>query len=182
MKPPYGPNDESPATPALNQTYASLPLSFMGSDINKIIQSDENPALDLTDVQSDIATISSKNMPVNWGWYQEGYDHEPTDGAGPATNATYITHHEGPQYFGYLGDNTHVLKTNLHGLGDFYTAISAGKLPGSRRVLRARRLRQQRWPGAGRSDRQHTGELSPAATTIPAIPTRRSPKPFWRTA
>ncbi len=131
VKPPYGPNDESPKTPTLNQTYASLPLSFMGSDINRIIQFDENPALDLADVQSDIATISSKNMPVNWGWYQEGYDHEPTDGTGPATNATYITHHEGPQYFGYLGDNKHVLGSNLHGLGDFYTAVAARKLPGA---------------------------------------------------
>ena len=130
VKPPYGPNDESPKTPALNQTYASLPLSFMGSDINKVIQYDENPALDLTDVQNDIATISAKNMPVNWGWYQEGYDHEPTDGTGATTNATYITHHEGPQYFGYLGDNTRVLGNNLHGLADFYAAVSARKLPG----------------------------------------------------
>ncbi len=129
VKPPYGPNDESPATPALTQTYASLPLSFMGSKIKKIIAADENPALDLTDVQSDIETIASKNVAVNWGWYQEGYDHEPTDGTGPATNASYVTHHNGPQYFGYLGDNTKVLADNLHGLGDFYTAVSAGKLP-----------------------------------------------------
>jgi phospholipase C len=128
-KPPYGPNDESPATPALTQTYASLPLSFMGKSIKTIIQSDENPALDLLDVQSDIATIAAKNMPVNWGWYQEGYDHEPTDGTGPTTYATYITHHNGPQYFGYLGDNTHVQKTNLFGLGDFYSAVNSGTLP-----------------------------------------------------
>ncbi len=128
-KPTYGPDDESPATPNLNQTYASLPLSFMGSNINKIIQSDENPALDLADVQSDIATISAKNMPVQWGWYQEGYDHEPTDGTGPATNATYITHHNGPQYFGYLGDNTKVQSSNLFGLADFYAAVSSGSLP-----------------------------------------------------
>jgi phospholipase C len=97
VKPPYGPNDESPVTPALNQTYASLPLSFMGSKIDDVIKADENPALDLTDVQSDIATISAKDMPVNWGWYQEGYDHEPTDGPGATTYATYITHHNGPQ-------------------------------------------------------------------------------------
>ena len=129
VKPPYGPNDESPATPNLNQTYASLPLSFMGSNINTIIQSDENPALDLADVQSDIATISAKNMPVQWGWYQEGYDHEPTDGTNPASNATYITHHNGPQYFGYLGDNTHVQNNNLFGLQDFYTAVSSESLP-----------------------------------------------------
>jgi phospholipase C len=128
VKPPYGPNDESPATPALNQTYATLPLSFMGSDINKIIASDQNPGMDLLDVQKDIETIGAKNAPVGWGWYQEGYDHEPTDGQGGATYATYITHHNGPQYFGYLGDNTHVLNTNLHGLGDFFTDIGAGKL------------------------------------------------------
>jgi phospholipase C len=127
-KPPYGPNDESPATPALNQTYASLPLSFMGGNINKIIAADENPALDLLDVQADIATIASKNAAVNWGWYQEGYDHEPTDGTGATTFATYITHHNGPQYFGYLGDNTQVQNSNLHGLADFYSAINSKSL------------------------------------------------------
>ena len=82
VKPPYGPNDESPATPALTQTYASLPLSFMGSNVDKIIQSDENPALDLQDIQDDIKTVAAKDVPVQWGWYQEGYDHEPTDGNG----------------------------------------------------------------------------------------------------
>ncbi len=128
VKPPYGPNDVSAAMPALNQTYATLPLSFMGSNINKIIAYDQNPALDLLDVQKDIAKIAATNAPVNWGWYQEGFDHEPTDGTGPTTYATYITHHNGPQYFGYLGDNTQVLKTNLHGLADFFTDIGAGKL------------------------------------------------------
>ncbi len=131
VKPPYGPNDEPPSIPALNQTYASLPLSFMGSDINTIIQRDQNPALDLMDVQNDIKTIAAANMPVNWGWYQEGYDHEPTDGSGQASYATYITHHNGPQYFGYLGDNTHVLNHNLHGLGDFFTDIAAHNIPDS---------------------------------------------------
>ena len=84
--------------------------------------------MDLLDVQKDIATIAAKDAPVQWGWYQEGYDHEPTDGGGPTTYATYITHHNGPQYFGYLGDNTHVLGTNLHGLGDFFTDLSAGNI------------------------------------------------------
>ncbi len=128
VKPPYGPNDESPATPGPNLTFASQPLSFMGSNIRQIIQSDQNPALDLADVQSDIAQIAGDDMPVNWGWYQEGYDHEPTDGSGPATFATYITHHNGPQYFGYLGDNTNVQTNNLHGLGDFFTAIGNNAL------------------------------------------------------
>jgi phospholipase C len=128
IKPPYGPNDESPATPAFNQTYASLPLSFMGNNILTTIQSDENPALDLLDVQHDIKKIASNNLaPVSWGWFQEGYDHEPTDGNGPATYANYITHHNGPQYFGYVGDNPAVA-SNLHGLNDFFTAVASNAL------------------------------------------------------
>jgi len=131
IKPPYNPADENPNTPTLNQTYASLPLSFMGKSIQKTIESDENPALDLLDVQHDIQKIASDNLPpVNWAWYQEGYDHEPTDGSGPATHSSYVLHHNGPQYFGYVGDNPKVA-SNLHGLGDFFTAISNQALPKS---------------------------------------------------
>ncbi len=130
-RPPYGPNDESPATPGLNQTYATLPLSFMGRNIEKIVASDENPALDLLDVQDDIKKIASDKLsPVNWGWYQEGYDHEPTDGSGPATFANYITHHNGPQYFGYIGDNPKAA-SNLHGLNDFFSDVANKRLPSS---------------------------------------------------
>ena len=128
VKPPYGLNDENPATPALNQTYASLPLSFMGRDINKIIQSDQNPALDLLDVQHDIGEIASKDRRVQWGWYQQGYDAEPTDAPGAKLGANYIVHHNGPQYFGYIADNTKEV-THLHGLADFFSDVSGAKLP-----------------------------------------------------
>jgi phospholipase C len=129
VKPPYNPEDENPATPALNQTYASLPLSFMGKNIKQTIESDENPTLDLLDVQHDIAKIAGNNLPpVLWGWYQEGYDHEPTDGSQPASHASYIVHHNGPQYFGYVGDNPTVA-SNLHGLADFFADITAKRLP-----------------------------------------------------
>ena len=137
-KPPYGPNDESPAKPALNQTYASLPLSFLGKSIQTTIQSDLNPALDLLDVQDDIRTIASNKVkPTNWGWYQEGYDLEPTDTNGVVSNATYITHHNAPQYFGYVGDNPKVV-SNLHGLGDFFGDVTAKKLPAAGGVFYVR--------------------------------------------
>ena len=137
-KPPYGPNDVSPASPTLNQTYATLPLSFMGKSIQATIQSDLNPALDLLDVQDDIRTIASNRIaPTNWGWYQEGYDLEPTDTAGTATHDTYITHHNAPQYFGYIGDNPKVV-SNLHGLGDFYGDVAAKKLPAAGGVFYVR--------------------------------------------
>ncbi len=128
VKPPYNAGDENPAKPALNQTYASLPLSFMGKQINKTIKFDQNPALDLLDVQSDIATIASTDKAVNWRWYQQGYDHEPTDGSGPASHVNYIVHHEGPQYFGYIADNTEE-QANLRGLGDFFTDMSNQNFP-----------------------------------------------------
>jgi phospholipase C len=116
--------------PASNLTFASLPLSFMGNQIVNITANDLNPAFDLLDVQKDIKKIAgSPNGPVNWGWFQEGYDLEPTDTGGTATHLSYIAHHNGPQYFGYESNNQSETKAHLKGLGDFYTAISNNALP-----------------------------------------------------
>jgi phospholipase C len=151
VKPAWGP-DENPNTANGNLTFATLPLSFMGDKIAQIIESDQNPAADLLDVQDDIRTIVSRDTNVNWGWYQQGFDAEPFDGSdlvgggsqsGSCGNPTaagwisgcnwplhgsYIVHHNGPQYFGYLGNNTAEL-TNLHGLQDFYNDIQNHALP-----------------------------------------------------
>ena len=93
MKPPFNAADENPDQPAPNQTYASLPLSFMGKDIEETIKSDQDPARDLRDVQNDIRQIASDKLnPVSWGWYQEGYGHEPRMAAiRQATRATLST-------------------------------------------------------------------------------------------
>jgi len=121
--------NENAAKPTFNQTYATLPLSFMGPQITNIVKADQNPAVDLADVQNDISTIASKNLKqVQWGWYQQGFDMEPTDGNQPASHSGYITHHNGPQYFGYIADNTKEV-LHLHGNGDFFTAIKARSLP-----------------------------------------------------
>ena len=137
IKPAYG-QDENPASPTLNQTYATLPLSFMGPQIQNIIKADENPTLDLLDVQNDIQTIFKQNKTqVQWGWYQEGYDHEPFDPGTTAPHTSYIVHHNGPQYFGYLADNTQEL-LNLHGLNDFFTAMTAKALPNAGGVFYVR--------------------------------------------
>jgi phospholipase C len=112
--------------------FASLPLSFMGNQIGSIIRADQHPTFDLNDVRHDIPTIAVKDPNVSWGWYQQGYGPEPFDGtafgddenvytAAPA-HAAYIVHHNGPQYFGYLGDNT-TEQGYMHGLQQFYTDI-----------------------------------------------------------
>ena len=65
---------------------------------------------------------------MTWRWYQEGYDHEPTDKAADASHGSYVSHHQGPQYFGYLADNP-AYRDNLRGLGDFFTDMTRGDVP-----------------------------------------------------
>jgi phospholipase C len=141
-KPPYGPDESSgegpttTGTPDAGQetlTFASLPLSFMGSEVGTITRADEHAATDLVDVVKDMQAIAVKDPYVAWGWYQQGYGPEPFDGttftddeaaytAAPA-HASYVVHHNGPQYFGYVGDNT-TEQTNMHGLQQFYTDVT----------------------------------------------------------
>ncbi|MEA2728907.1 MAG: phospholipase [Acetobacteraceae bacterium] len=141
VKPPYN-FDEDPTNPSLNLTFATQPLSFMGANIRNIIATDPNPAADLLDVQDDITTIANTNAPVNWGWYQQGFNandasdpYEPQNTAtpnpthNPGLNTGYVLHHNGPQYFGYLADNPQVLNNNLHGAKDFFQAVEGRTLP-----------------------------------------------------
>jgi phospholipase C len=122
-----------------NLTFASLPLSFAGKDISAIARQDRNPAADLADVGRDVAAIAAKNPVVPWGWYQQGYGPEPFDGtaltewgrdvfAKAPPHAAYVTHHNGPQYFGYVGDNP-AMRAHMHGLAQFYDDVSHGSLP-----------------------------------------------------
>jgi phospholipase C len=122
-----------------NLTFASLPLSFAGRDIASVTKQGRNAAADLADVGHDMTAIAAKNPVVPWGWYQQGYGPEPFDGtavtewgrdvfAHAPPHASYITHHNGPQYFGYVGDNP-AMTAHMHGLAQFFDDVSGGKLP-----------------------------------------------------
>jgi phospholipase C len=131
---PVNPTDYPGYGVQLNQTYATIAVTLAGKQLQKITDQDEDPADDLVDIRDDIPFVTQTGKPnINWGWYEEGYDKEVTDPTtGPVddngTHASYITHHDGPQYFGYISNNA-TERANLHGLGDFYTAISTGALP-----------------------------------------------------
>ncbi len=125
-------------------TFASLPLSFMGNQVNGIVSQDENPTADLLDIQHDISAISSYKTSTNWGWYQQGYGAEPFDGKvtvdlfpSDTPHSSYIVHHNGPQYFGYLGDNP-AEQAKLHSLQQFYTDVANSALPESGGVFYVR--------------------------------------------
>jgi phospholipase C len=100
-----------------------------------VSKDDRDAGGDLADVDDDIAFLqhAGTRAAVPWGWYQEGYDVEPSlAGADPTVSgglhASYITHHNGPQYFGYIANNPQ-MRAHLHGLGDFFQAIRNGTLP-----------------------------------------------------
>jgi len=110
-------------------TFASLPLTFCGENITQIMAGNLNRSVDLPDIQEDIPYIQSLNTrPVNWRWYQEGYDLELSDQNGVASHASYVTHHNGPQFFGYSAD-TPEMSANLRGLNDFFTDMENNNLP-----------------------------------------------------
>ena len=93
------------------------------------VKHDRAPDADLADVRRDIAFVQRRNgEPVNWRWYEEGYDHEPTDPAGQASHEGYVSHHNGAQYFGYIANNPE-FSANLRGLGDVFSDLEGGKLP-----------------------------------------------------
>jgi phospholipase C len=128
---PAKPVPNSEAHPAKNLTFATLPLSFMGDEIEKTTAADYNPAFDLMDVQDDIKKIAGHGVAAtNWGWYQQGYGHESNDAPGVAAHKGYVAHHNGPQYFGYVADNP-LANEHMHSLSQFFTDVAGQKLPRS---------------------------------------------------
>jgi phospholipase C len=127
---PSSPSESyGPKNIASNLTFASVPLTLLGRNVTEITRQNLNPGFDLPDIQQDIPYIQElKNKPVPWRWYQEGYDHESSDPSPSATHASYVSHHEGPQYFGYLA-NTPPLRANLRGMSDFFNDMTNHALP-----------------------------------------------------
>ena len=112
-----------------NLTFATVPLLLAGRGVGADMAKDRAPAVDLADIRRDIPFIASRNgQRVNWRWYEEGYDREPTDPAGEVTHAGYVSHHNGAQYFGYIANNP-ALTPNLRGLGDAFADLAGNKLP-----------------------------------------------------
>jgi phospholipase C len=114
---------------ASNLTFATLPLTFTGSNITGVMGENLNPEFDLADIKNDIPYLQGLRIkPVNWRWYQEGYGLETTDTNGTASHASFVSHHQAAQYFGYLAD-TPPLRKNFRGLTDFFTDMANKTFP-----------------------------------------------------
>lgn len=137
QKMPVNPSDFGRKTKPhtqINLTFATLPLTMQGNQLESVTRQDRDPGHDLADVQHDIPYISQRHhASVGFGWYEEGYgsgkvdmDDGPEDASG--LHAAYITHHNGPQYFGYIANNPQ-MRGQLHGLHAFFDAIKQKTLP-----------------------------------------------------
>ena len=118
---------------APNLTSASVPLTLMGKAISEITSHDNDKINDLADIKQDIPYIASLNAKqIDWRWYQNGYGIETygADASGVASHAGYVSHHQGPQYFGYLANNP-ALRENFRSESDFFKDIERHDLPES---------------------------------------------------
>jgi phospholipase C len=121
-----------------NQTYATLPLSLAGSEAESQTSADPDKDSDLEDLGDDVAYLTQKgSKAISWGWYQEGFG-EPVPGGEDPTDAdgvhmSYVTHHNGPQYFGYIVHSP-AMADSLHDLKEFLPAVAKGTLSPERGV------------------------------------------------
>ena len=130
--------NQAPANVSQNLTFASLPLTLAGRDLSATAAADGNKAADQADIQQDVPYITGLGrQPFAWRWYEEGYDHEPTDPTAAASHSSYIGHHNGAQYFGYIS-NTPGMSRNLKGLNDFFTDIGHNAMPAGGGVIYVR--------------------------------------------
>jgi phospholipase C len=120
IEPAFGPYEpgKAPKKLQINQEYATLMLLLGGT-------SDAAATQDTDGVRRDLHAVSETGRtPIPWGWYQEGYN-------GPDAPASrgYESHHNAPQYFGYLRENG-VFWNHEHNLRDLLTQLQNGTLPG----------------------------------------------------
>ncbi|MGO9016003.1 MAG: alkaline phosphatase family protein [Dissulfurispiraceae bacterium] len=113
----------------VNLTFANVLLTALGTNVTANMAQDLNPTFDTPDIQQDIPYIQAYgSTPVNWRWYQEGYDLESSDTGGTATHLAYVSHHQGPQYFGYLANNPSQ-RGSFKGITDFFNDMTNKTLP-----------------------------------------------------
>lgn len=134
-KMPYNPSVNPKYEPQSNLTYPTLPLTLAGGTMGEKAKSDRDEHIDLGDIFEDVGYLTHQGKKaIPWGWYQEGFDHEPTDTTSDdpldaaGRHASYVTHHNGPQYFGYVANNPK-MNSNLHGLGDLFKDLEKRRLP-----------------------------------------------------
>ena len=126
----------APSNISQNQTYANVLLTLAGSSVTTLMAGDTNAA-DKADIASDITAIQNLGRtPVGWRWYQNGYGWEPQVPAvfGTTQNVSYVSHHNGAQYFGYISNNPSE-RGNIKSESSLFTDLQTNNLPAGGGVI-----------------------------------------------
>lgn len=116
IDPAFGPYNELDKARQISQAYATLMLLMNGTANSQATQ-------DTDGVEHDLGAVIAQNRaPIPWAWYQEGYVSPSVALPG------YVTHHNAPQYFGYLRNND-VFWNNVHSLRPLLDDLKNGTLP-----------------------------------------------------
>ena len=182
-EPAFGPYERgTPKTTQYDQTYATLMLTLLGR--KAVLAKRDNQG-----VRQDIAALKSDNhAPVPWGWYQEGF------GNGTDINAAaYVSHHNSPQYFGYIRQNA-PLWSGEHDLLDFFSMLKAGTLPPrSVSIVKGGRHNPFGWKPADRSpyvqshylgDDDHAGysDVQLSEALVAKVVNAVAASPYWNSS
>ena len=125
---PTGPKESwAPTNSNINLTFANVPLSLAGGQVKPLMSGDRAASTDQADIQNDIAFLALHGAPasIGWRWYQNGYNaNEPDEPTFATTgeHTNYVSHHNGPQYFGYLANNNNEV-TNIRGEHNFFSDV-----------------------------------------------------------
>ena len=122
--PVWGPWYQGGGTPKqIDLSFATWPLLLTGNRIARLVtNSTQGISRDIAYIQK----VSKGSIP--WGWYQNGYNHDASDPDQQADLSSYIAHHNGPQYFGYVANNP-ALRNRLRNLKEFFPRVRRGGLP-----------------------------------------------------
>jgi len=111
----------------LDQNYATMGLLLGGTSDAALATSTFNGNPNAADIQQDLAAVgSSGRSPIQWYWAQERWANVYPSG----TDKKYVSHHNAPQYFGYIYNTpsliSQVIDTN--GSSGLLSMISGGQL------------------------------------------------------
>ena len=118
LDPAWGPYNaaNSSAQRQVDQTYANVLLNLEGTGAANLSNYTQ-------DVRDDIAALRARgDAPVNWAWYEQGYDN-PAD----PKRVTLVTHHLAPHYFGYVANNA-TMDRHVADITRFAADVAQGNL------------------------------------------------------
>lgn len=125
LDPAFGPYRKGtpPKRTEYDQRYANVLLTLSGKNA-------VDAKNDAGGIRDDVAALAKQgHSAIPWGWYQEGFN-----GNTPHVNSPiYATHHDAPQYFGYVRRNRYFWR-GVHNFRDVLPAIRNGTL-GDRGVV-----------------------------------------------